>query len=689
MKFRNLFFVSTTCIFLLFSCNNKVENQNLLSDPLSNHLDSSINVGDNFWKFANNGWFSKHPIVASENSNGIFRTIQDTINSQVLQICQKSMNEKADAGSNKQKIGDLYFSGMDTLNIDKKGLSPLADELKKIDDIKSLNDFAGVIAHLQTIGVEVGFSYGVGRDDKISSKYAIQLWQGGLGLPERDYYFENDGRTKMIREEYLKYVTNILEYSVVNDNDKYKGGTDGYKRDALKIIALETALARSSRKLEALRDPYMNYNKMAIAKVNAMTPSFNWTDFATSFGLKNVDTMILGQPEFVSTFEKTLHQFPIDVWKNYFKFHLLNEYAPYLSSNFEKENFHFFSQIFGGVKEQKPRWKRVVETTDGLLGELIGQVYVKEYLPTGAKEKITEIGKAVANVYADHIKALDWMSDSTKQKALYKLSKITMKMGYPDKWKDMSNLTIDRNSYAKNVMACSIWQHQYNTNKYGKPVDRTEWNMTPQTYNAYYEPTNNEIVIPACNIIVPGFEGRMPDDAVLYGVIGGSTIGHEITHGFDDQGSQYDPEGNLRNWWSKEDKAKFDKKTKQIIAQFNGYKVLDSLKINGEATQGENIADLGGVVMGYEAFKKTAQGKGNEKIGGLTPDQRYFLSYAYSWMVQMRPESMARRIKTDVHSPAEYRVNGPLSNNENFYKAFNIQPNQFMYRSDSLRVKIW
>ena len=260
---------------------------------------------------------------------------------------------------------------------------------------------------------------------------------------------------------------------------------------------------------------------------------------------------------------------------------------------------------------------------------------------------------------------------------------------YPDKWKDMSNLKIDRNSYAANVMACSIWQHQYNTNKYGKPVDRTEWNMEPQTYNAYYEPTNNEIVIPACNIIVPGYEGRMPDDAVLYGVIGGSTIGHEITHGFDDQGSQYDPEGNLRNWWSKEDKAKFDKRTKQIVAQFNQYKVLDSLKINGEATQGENIADLGGVVMGYEAFKKTKQGQSTEKIGGLTPDQRYFLSYAYSWMVQMRPESMARRIKTDVHSPAEYRVIGPVSNNENFYKAFNIQPGQFMYRNDSSRVKIW
>jgi putative endopeptidase len=458
---------------------------------------------------------------------------------------------------------------------------------------------------------------------------------------------------------------------------------------ATTILQLETSLAKASRKLEDLRDPYKNYNKLSVAYLNQLSPSFNWSVFADESGLKKVDTIIVGQPEFVIAFENTLHIYSIDIWKNYLKFHLLNEYAPYLSSHFEKENFHFFSQIFGGVKEQKPRWKRVVENTDALLGELIGQVYIKEYLPAGAKEKITEIGNAVAQVYAEHIKALEWMSDSTKKKALYKLSKITMKMGYPDKWKDMTNLTIDRNSYVKNVLACNIWQHQYNTNKFGKPVDRNEWNMQPQTYNAYYDPTNNEIVIPACNIIVPGFEGRMPDDAVLYGVIGGSTIGHEITHGFDDQGSQYDPEGNLRNWWSKDDKAKFDSKTKQIVNQFNNYKVLDSLKVNGEATQGENIADLGGVVMGYEAFKKTAQGQSTEKIGGLTPDQRYFLSYAYSWMVQMRPESMARRIKTDVHSPAEFRVNGPLSNNENFYKAFNIKPQQNMCRNDSIRVKIW
>jgi putative endopeptidase len=292
-------------------------------------------------------------------------------------------------------------------------------------------------------------------------------------------------------------------------------------------------------------------------------------------------------------------------------------------------------------------------------------------------------------VYTERIKQLDWMSDSTKQKALYKLSKMNMKMGYPDKWKDMSNLTINRTSYAANVMSCSKWQQQYNNNKYGKPVDRTEWNMQPQTYNAYYDPTNNEIVIPACNIIVPGFEGKMPDDAVLYGIIGGSTIGHEITHGFDDQGSQYDPEGNLRNWWSKEDKQKFDAKTRMIVEQFNNFIVLDSMHVNGEATQGENIADLGGVVMGYEAFKKTKQAQENKNIEGLTPAQRYFLAYGYSWMVNRRPEALAKQIKTDVHSPAQFRINGPVCNVDDWYKAFSVQPNHKMYRPDSLRIKIW
>jgi putative endopeptidase len=341
------------------------------------------------------------------------------------------------------------------------------------------------------------------------------------------------------------------------------------------------------------------------------------------------------------------------------------------------------------VKEQKPRWKRITEGTDASLGDLIGQVYVEEYLPKGTKEKLLEIGNNIRDVYALHIKALDWMSETTKQKALSKLNKINMKVGYPDKWKDMSSLEISRDSYVQNAINVNKWQFNYMINKYGKPVDRGEWNMYPQTYNAYYDPTNNEIVVPACNIIIPGFEGRMPDDAALYGVIGGSTFGHEITHGFDDQGSLYDENGNLKDWWTKTDREKFVAKTKLIVQQFNNYKVLDSIHVRGANSQGENIADLGGVVMGYEAFKKTKQGQSTELMNGYNSDQRYFLSYAYAWMVSRTDAAEAKQIMSDVHSPAEFRVNGPLSDIGDFYKAFNITSGDAMYRADSVRVKIW
>ncbi len=674
---KKIILVLSVALLSFYSCHRLASTN--LQDPLDAHCDSTLNPGDNFWLFANNAWFTANPIPSSEKSNGIFRTIQDTINSQILQICQRAGAENNPTGSLKQKIGDFYFSGMDTIGIEKNGLQAIQSELNSIQNVKTKEELQTLFAHLHQLGIGVGFYYGVGRDDKIASKYAVWLVQGGIGLPDRDYYFMTDAKSENIRKEYKLFIAKLLSLS----------GAANANAMAEQIFSLEKDLASGSRKLEDLRDPYANYNKMSIDQANQLSAGFNWRQFSNSIGLANLDTMIVGQPEFVRNFNTTYNKYPLNVWQAYCQFHLLNDLADYLPKSFEQANFHFFGEVFSGIKEQKPRWKRVVETTDGMLGELIGQVYVKEYLPAGAKEKITEIGKAVAAVYADHIKALDWMSDSTKTKALYKLNHITMKMGYPDKWKDMSSVNVVRNSYVSNVLACKRWEVNYNLQKFGKPVDRTEWNMTPQTYNAYYDPTNNEIVIPACNIIVPGFEGRMPDDAVLYGIIGGSTIGHEITHGFDDQGSQYDAEGNLRNWWSAEDKAKFDVKTKMIVAQFNNYKVLDSIAINGEATQGENIADLGGVVMGYEAFKKTAQGRSNEKIGGFTPDQRYFLSYAYSWMVHMRPESLARNIKTDVHSPAEFRVNGPVSNNENFYKAFNILPGQAMYRPDAMRVKIW
>lgn len=675
---KNYSFLVLTSL-LIISCSVK---ENTQEDPIISHRDTTMSPSEDFFMYANGNWFKQNPIPDTEKSNGIFRTISDTINAQIKQICEKSAeNKSAVKGSNEQKIGDFYASGMDTATIDKLGLSPLKAE---IDKIKSITDVSGVmnsITHLHMIGANPAFGIYVGQDDKISDKYAVFLGQGGISLGNRDYYFNTDKETITIRNEYVKHLQAIAKLSGYSNKDaEYKANV---------IMKMETEMAQNSRKLEALRDPIKNYNKLSIDAFSTSTPNMNWKTLTSSMGLKNVDTLIVGQPEFYKALNQMIKTYSVDDWKTYLEWQLVDSYAGYLSSDFEKQNFYFYSTVMNGVKKQKPRWKRIVEQTDGALGELIGQIYVKEYLPKGSKEKLLEIGNNIRDVYAERIKKLDWMSDATKQKALFKLSKIVMKVGYPDKWKDLSSISINRDTYLKNVMATNVWTINDMISKYGKPVDRTEWGMFPQTYNAYYNPSNNEICVPACNILVPGFEGRMPDDAVLYSIIGGSTFGHELTHGFDDQGSQYDEKGNLNNWWTEEDLKKFKEKTKLIVEQYSQYEALPGKFVNGDATQGENIADLGGIVMGFEAFKKTTQYKNKEKISGLTPEKRFFLGYAYAWMVNAKPEALAQQLLVDVHSPAKYRINGPLQNMPEFYEAFNVKLGSKMRRPDEKRVVIW
>jgi putative endopeptidase len=663
----------------LVSCSKK---EGDFQDPLITNRDTTVSPSVDFFHYANGGWFKKNPIPNTESSNGIFRMIGDTINAQIKDICEKSAkNADAVKGSNEQKIGDFYASGMDTLAIEKAGLKPLAMEFAKIEAVNDVPSLMNTIGYLHTIGASPAFSFYVSQDDKISSKHAVFFSQGGLGLGSRDYYFNTDEQTLKIRNEYLKHLQSMMQL-LGNSPEVSKAASNT-------ILKLETDLAQNSRKLEAMRDPIKNYNKMTLGQFKSLTPAIAWENVLPKLGIAKLDTVIVGQPEFYKGLNKVISSYSIADWKTYLKWDLVNSYAAFLNNAIEKQNFAFYSTIMNGVKEQKPRWKRIVEQTDGSLGELVGQVYVSEYLPKGSKEKLLEIGNNIRDVYADHIKKLDWMSAATKQKALQKLGKIVMKVGYPDKWKDMSMVNINRSTYCANVMATNKWSYNFMIKKYGKPVDRTEWDMYPQTYNAYYNPSNNEIVVPACNILVPGFEGRMPDDAILYGIIGGSTFGHEITHGFDDQGSQYDDKGNLKNWWTAEDLAKFKQKTKLIVTQFNKFEPLKGKFVNGDATQGENIADLGGVVMGFEAFKKSSQYKNKEKISGLTPEQRYFLAYGYAWMVHAKDEYLARQIMMDVHSPAQFRINGPLMNIPDFYKAFNIKPGDKMYQPDSLRVVIW
>ena len=424
-------------------------------------------------------------------------------------------------------------------------------------------------------------------------------------------------------------------------------------------------------------------------ELSSLTPNIQWKTIFEEMGVKDLDSVIVGQPEFYKALDEAVNKFSLADWKAYYKAHLLSAYSENLSSQFEDENFHFWRTVMAGITEQKPRWKKVQDATEGAMGELLGQIYVKKYYSPETKKRYEKIVDNMVDAFANRIKNLDWMSDQTKQKALYKLDHVTKKVGYPEKWKDFSNLDIERDSYARNAVRANIFWFNREINKLGKPVDRLEWDMTPQTWNAYYNPSNNEIVLPAAAFIVPGVPDSLVDDAVAYAYAGASTIGHELTHGFDDQGRKYNAQGNLENWWTPEDEEKFNAKTKILIEQYNNYTVLDSLHINGKATLGENLADYGGDLIGWDAFKKTDQYKEGKKIAGLTPAQRFWIGYAYSWLGQTRPEALARQVLTDVHSPNFLRINGPFSDIPAFYKTFGIKPGQPMWRAEEQRPEIW
>jgi putative endopeptidase len=650
-------------------------------DPLVAHIDTTVKPGDDFFQYANGRWFKENPIPASEQSNGSWQLKQDTINAQIRMICESSAAlTDIKKGSNKQKIGDFFFSGMDSVALNKKGVSDIKDNLDMIDGIKDINNIVKAAAHIYTIAGSPMFSFGVGQDDRISSKNAIFIWQGGLNLPDKRFYFDADSSAMKIRQKFVEHVSSIFKILGYDSAEA--------KRSAENLMTLETAIAKTSRNREDTRDPLKNYNKISFKQLTKSTPDLDWKIFTEGVGLHIVDTVIVGQPEFLTALNGYLKTVSIDTWKNYLKYYLVRGLAAYLDDKTYLEVFSFYSTTLRGIHEPKPRWKRVVERTDRSLGELIGQVYMSEYLPKGTKEKLQEIGNAIKEVYAERIKKLDWMSEATKGKALNKLDKIIIKVGYPSTWKDLSNMQIDRSCYVQNVMSANRWEFNYMIAKFGKPVDRNEWDIEPQTYNAYYNPSNNEIVVPGCWIMVPGYERTLADDALLYSNMG-FVFGHELTHGFDDQGSKYDDKGNLNNWWTTDDSVRFYTKTKKIVNQYSEYIVVDSLHINGELTQGENIADLGGVMIGYNAFKKTKQYRNHEIIAGLNPDKRFFLGYAMTWMVNQRPEAIANQVKSNEHSPDKFRVIGSLTSMPEFYAAFGIKHGDAMWRPDSARVVIW
>jgi len=646
---------------------------------LEGNLDRSVNPADDFFIFANGTFIKNNPIPPSESTYGIFNLVEDSVYEYLRQICVNASNDNsAMKGSNTQKIGDFFFSGLDENSIEKNGITPLKKWLEKINKINSTDDLMKVIAEMQTYGINPLYSFFIGQDLMQSSKNKVYLYQGGIGLPERDYYFNDDTRTKNIREKYVQHIAKMMTLL----------GSDG-KSVSKELMKLETELANASRKLEDLRDDYANYNKMTLKEFAKTTPSVKWNDIFKIYGIGKLDTIIIGQPEFFTAVEKLLNDYDIDVWKEYLKWNLINETANLINKKFELEHFDFYGKVLTGATEQRPRFKRVLDNTNGLLGEILGMEYVKLYFPPEDKIRTQNLVSNMVDAFAERIKKLDWMSDATKEKALKKLGTMVKKIGYPDVWKDYSSLDISRDSYVNNVLNANNWHFKDEVSKLNKPVDRTEWHMNPQTYNAYYNPSNNEIVIPAAILTIPGKKMSEVDDAFLYGFIGASTIGHEMTHGFDDQGRLYDSEGNLNGWWTPGDSSKFVVKSQLMIDQFNNFLVLDSMHVNGKATLGENIADLGGLVIGYDAMKKSKDGQDNKIIGGFNADQRYFLGYAYSWAVYSRPETMARRIMTDVHSPPFLRVNGPMANINEFYKAFGMTSSNKMYRDDKIRIQIW
>jgi len=647
---------------------------------LKENIDETINPAEDFFNYANGNFIKSHPIPPEEHTYGIFNLVEDSVYIYLKNISENAMSVKnAITGSNEQKIGDFYGSGLDTIMINKRGMMPMKTFFDRIDRIKDKQDLIKEISNMDKYGMSPLFNYFVTQDLMKSSEYAIYLYQGGIGLPDRDYYFNEDSRTKNIRTEYKKYIVNI--FNLLNCKNSADISTD--------IFSIETDLAKSSRKLEDLRDDYANYNKKNIKELNDITPSIEWKSFFENFDLKNVKDVIVGQPEFFSAVEKILDKYSIDKWKNYLKWNVVNSTAMLLSSDFVNTRFDFYGRVLSGTTEQRPRWKNILDETNELLGEILGMEYVRIYFPPEAKTKTVELVNNMVKAFEDRIKKLDWMSETTKQFALKKLDKMVKKIGYPDVWKDYSNLEIKGDSYFENVLNARNWHFNDQNSKFGKPVDRTEWQMNPQTYNAYYNPSNNEIVLPAAILTIPGKKMSEVDDAFLYGFIGASTIGHEMTHGFDDQGRLYDEMGNLKGWWKTEDSVKFTAKTQLMIDQFNNYLVLDSIHVNGKATLGENIADLGGLVIGYDAMKKTEDGKSNKEIGGFNADQRYFLGYAYSWAVYYRDETLARRIMTDVHSPAFLRVNAPMSNINEFYEAFKVSETNKLFRNKNIRVQIW
>ncbi len=641
-------------------------------------MDTTVKPGDNFFLYASGAWMKKTVIPASERGWGSFYTLYDDNQKNLHNILDQLTKQENAGGSKEQKVADLYTSGMDTAAIEKLGYEPIMPLLVKISAVKDYKQLINLSADGYKDGDGFLLGFYVSPDDKISTKNIAHFDQAGLNLPNRDYYFNTDSATVKIRAEYVKYIAKLMTLTGVDAKIADKKAVD--------ILKLETMIAKAHLTPTELRDPVKNYNKFTVAELQKQVPDIDLKDVFKRMDL-NADTVLVGQPNYFKALDALLKSQPIELWKDKAAFTALNDAAPALSKSFRDAHFEFHGKVLSGQKQPQERWKTVVESVDGGLGELLGQLYVDKYFTADAKERMLKLVNNLQSVYKSRIEKLDWMGPETKAKAIAKLDAFTKKIGYPDKWKNYDDVEINKATYYSNLQSIARHNYKETIKKAGKPVDKTEWGMTPPTVNAYYNPTFNEIVFPAGILQFPFFD-KDADDAINYGAIG-AVIGHEMTHGFDDQGRQYDKDGNLKDWWTSADAAKFKARAQVMIEQYNKFTVLNNLHVNGSLTQGENLADIGGIAIAYEAFKNTAEGKSDAKIDGFTPDQRFFLSFGQVWRIKTRDETMRMRISTDPHSPEMYRVNGPLSNTPAFYKAFDIKPGDKLYRPENARVKVW
>ena len=643
------------------------------------NLDTTAVAGTDFYQYACGGWMKNNPLPAEFSRFGSFDKLAEDNRAQIQGLIEELAAQESAPGSVAQKIGTLYRVAMDSVKLNKDGAAPLKKRLQQIASVKEEKDLYYLLGEMQKRGVGAYVAVYVGADEKNSSMNAVQTYQIGLSMGERDYYLEDTENSKRIRTAFLSHVEKMYKLAGMDDATA--------KRGAALVMDIETRLAKAYRSRTELRDPHANYNKMTMDEAKALCPTFGWDAFLAAMDFKDVKEIIIGQPASLQAAAEILHTTPVADQTLYLQWKTISYAASMLSDEFAEENFNFFGRTMRGAQQMQPRWKRAVAVVSGSLGEAVGQMYVEKYFSAEAKERMITLVRNLQESLGERIQALEWMGDSTKVKALEKLATFHVKIGYPDKWKDYSTLDIKDDSFIANMERANLWSHAEMLDKVGKPVDKEEWHMTPQTVNAYYNPTTNEICFPAGILQYPFFDMNA-DDAFNYGAIG-VVIGHEMTHGFDDQGRKYDKDGNLKDWWTEQDAKNFDERAKVMIDFFDKIEVAPGVNANGQMTLGENIADHGGLQIAYQAFKKaTAQNPLGEK-DGFTPEQRFFLAYANVWAGNIRPEEILNRTKTDVHSLGKWRVNGALPHINAWYEAFGITENDPMFLPQAERTVIW